>query len=187
MCTVKTLSIRQPFAELIVSGVKDVENRNWSTDYHGPILIHTGRRMDVAGANQYPDTAVACVRSHSLGCIVGAAFMYQCTEKQWSPWHEAGFWGFYLADPVRLPEPISWPGQLSLFEIDLRFTSPVAVRCSRCNANLPMPGGDLCGCCLWYIGEYTDRFTAEPARERRGYQDYLAQKLKAAFKAERKL
>jgi len=38
----KTLSIRQPWATLVVKGIKDIENRTWKTDYRGKILIHAG-------------------------------------------------------------------------------------------------------------------------------------------------
>ncbi len=36
----KTLSIKQPYATLCASGVKDVENRSWSTKYRGRLWIH---------------------------------------------------------------------------------------------------------------------------------------------------
>jgi hypothetical protein len=37
------LSVCQPFASLIISGEKRVENRRWSTSYRGPLLIHAGK------------------------------------------------------------------------------------------------------------------------------------------------
>ena len=42
----KALSVRQPWAELIVAGLKDVENRTWRTDYRGPVLIHAGMKIE---------------------------------------------------------------------------------------------------------------------------------------------
>lgn len=36
----KTLSVRQPWASLLVSGLKDIENRTWAPNYKGRILIH---------------------------------------------------------------------------------------------------------------------------------------------------
>ena len=36
----RVLSVRQPWASLLVRGVKDIENRTWSTTYRGPVLIH---------------------------------------------------------------------------------------------------------------------------------------------------
>jgi hypothetical protein len=31
----KVLSVRQPFADLIVKGIKEIENRSWQTPYRG--------------------------------------------------------------------------------------------------------------------------------------------------------
>lgn len=45
MNSVKYLSVRHPWAHLIVAGIKPVENRPWSTAYRGPVLIHAGLRM----------------------------------------------------------------------------------------------------------------------------------------------
>jgi|ERR1700687_42153 len=42
----KMISIRQPWASLIVSGAKDVENRTWPTRYRGTVLIHASLRAD---------------------------------------------------------------------------------------------------------------------------------------------
>jgi hypothetical protein len=42
----KALSIRQPWAYLIITGDKDIENRTWATAYRGPVLIHAGKTMD---------------------------------------------------------------------------------------------------------------------------------------------
>jgi hypothetical protein len=44
---VKTLSVRQPWAWLLVQGIKTVENRTWRTNYRGPLLIHAGGRLDL--------------------------------------------------------------------------------------------------------------------------------------------
>ena len=40
----KALSVRQPWAHLIVTGIKRVENRFWETPYRGPLLIHAASR-----------------------------------------------------------------------------------------------------------------------------------------------
>ena len=36
----KAISIKQPWASLIVHGIKDIENRTWATKYRGKVLIH---------------------------------------------------------------------------------------------------------------------------------------------------
>jgi hypothetical protein len=40
------LSIRQPWATLVVFGIKRIEIRRWSTQRTGPVLIHAGRLPD---------------------------------------------------------------------------------------------------------------------------------------------
>lgn len=50
----KALSVRQPWANLIVTvpnpdepiGIKDVENRTWKTNYRGRVLIHATKKQD---------------------------------------------------------------------------------------------------------------------------------------------
>ncbi len=44
--TIRALTICQPYAELIVSGEKRVENRVWHTSHRGPLLIHAGASRD---------------------------------------------------------------------------------------------------------------------------------------------
>lgn len=39
---VRVLTVRQPWATALVSGGKDVENRQWHTDWRGWVLVHAG-------------------------------------------------------------------------------------------------------------------------------------------------
>ena len=39
----KAITIRQPFAWLIVQGIKPVENRSWETKFRGPLAIHSAK------------------------------------------------------------------------------------------------------------------------------------------------
>ena len=43
------LCVRQPWAELIARGVKDLEIRTWRTDYRGPLLIVASSQIDSYG------------------------------------------------------------------------------------------------------------------------------------------
>ena len=42
--TMKCLSLKQPFAELLISGKKTVELRKWNTKFRGKFLIHASKR-----------------------------------------------------------------------------------------------------------------------------------------------
>ena len=39
----KALSLLQPWASLVLIGVKEIETRSWSTSYRGPLLIHSSK------------------------------------------------------------------------------------------------------------------------------------------------
>ena len=124
----KCLTIRQPWAGLILIGTKDVENRTWGTDYHGPLLIHAGRKWGAferqvldSFERQYPEHA-----GHPLlnvrGCILGQVTLmncryWECAHGAVSRWHEQDMIGWYLKDPVVFERAIKYRGQLGLFNI----------------------------------------------------------------------
>lgn len=72
----KALTISQPFAELIASGEKWVENRSWPTSYRGPLAIHAGKGLQYlsraelaefqAGGVVAVAELVACVHLHAV-------------------------------------------------------------------------------------------------------------------------
>ena len=47
----KCLSLRQPYAELVVSGRKTIELRKWNTRFRGEFLIHASKSTDRKHAN----------------------------------------------------------------------------------------------------------------------------------------
>ncbi|QBQ72177.1 ASCH domain-containing/PUA-like superfamily protein [Serratia phage Parlo] len=119
----KALSIRQPWAGLIVAGHKDIENRDWYTNYRGTVLIHAAQKYDKQGSV----IAEQILRSlgikelpeicHQLGGIVGMAVINGCVRESDSPWF-FGKHGFTLAGARPLAfRP--YKGQLSFFETGL--------------------------------------------------------------------
>lgn len=77
-----TLSVRQPDAWLLVNGIKIVENRSWSTQHRGPLLIHaSARRMTATDwdylANVCDDYGLPCPQLNDVrvGGIVGAIWI----------------------------------------------------------------------------------------------------------------
>lgn len=120
----KALSIRQPWAHLIIHGGKDIENRTWNLKHRGPLLIHAGKGCT---RKEYADAVEFC-RSRGLpeppplaelhrGGIVGSVVVVDCVEDSDSPWLVGPF-GIVLAQPEPL-EFIPWKGQLGLFDVDL--------------------------------------------------------------------
>lgn len=114
------LSIRQPWAWLIVHGHKDVENRTWSTRRRGRILVHTGQRVDVDAYDwltQWARTPFTLPPLADLdtGGIVGETTVADCVEAHESPWFEGPF-GLVLRDSRPLPFR-ACPGRLGFFPV----------------------------------------------------------------------
>ncbi len=113
----KALSILQPYAWLIVTGRKDIENRTWHTGYRGPVLIHAGKTY---GKGDYADDA-ACYadypeREAMIGGIVGIATITGCVGMSDSEWFN-GPWGFTLTNARALPALIPMRGALGFFDV----------------------------------------------------------------------
>src|SRR5262245_43664932 len=113
------LSIRQPWASLIVAGIKDVENRTWRMAYRGPLLIHASQRDAVLAPEMRRALLgrlnVARLDDLPHGGIIGRARVVDCVDSSPSPWF-LGPWGILLADarPLRF-KPCT--GRLFLFQI----------------------------------------------------------------------
>lgn len=66
----KALTISQPWADIIASGVKWVENRTWRTDYRGPLAIHAGKHSRYLTDGE--------LRRHPTGCVIAIADLVAC-------------------------------------------------------------------------------------------------------------
>lgn len=124
----KALTIWEPWASLIVDGIKDVENRSWKTNHRGVILIHAGKSVDWSVIDQTASTSsytIVRVRGDTYrigpiwpGHIIGQVAITDCCRSIKShDWHESGSFGFYLAKPKRFFSPIPWKGSQRLFDV----------------------------------------------------------------------
>ena len=133
------LSIRQPWASLILKAGKDIENRNWPTKVRGRVLIHAAKGMTRAehedgiafavdainaAADRRNDAAAKRVTLRQLGFafddlqrggIIGSVEIVDCVTHSASPWFMGEF-GFVLRDPRPLPF-VPWRGQLGFFDV----------------------------------------------------------------------
>ena len=129
----KALSIRQPWAWLIVNAYKDVENRSWrlAPQMMGQrIYVHAGLRVQwdtswawILGRLQetHPDGAspfwqVWRAGDFPTGSLVGEVTLVQDVTKHPSPWFE-GPHGFLLRDAKAYEMPIQYKGALGFFEV----------------------------------------------------------------------
>jgi hypothetical protein len=105
------LSVRQPFAWAIIEGIKDIENRNWSTNIRGRIYIHAGsNKTELEGGFDYlRQKRVKNIPEEDeliFGAIIGCVEIVDCGKKSKSQWYEPNNYGFVLANPSRLSRPI---------------------------------------------------------------------------------
>ncbi len=114
----KALSIRQPWAWLIVHGHKPVENRSWPTTHRGDTLIHASKVFDEEGLQSvlevFPHLRDQLPARYDLGGIVGKAQLVNCVSEHPSRWF-TGPYGFVMFDPRPLPF-VPMRGALSFFE-----------------------------------------------------------------------
>lgn len=115
----KALSIRQPYAWLIINGHKDIENRNWQTTFRGRILIHASKTFDPNGESIVRHhTDIKLPTKYDLGGLIGMVMLADCVTEHESGWFE-GPYGFVFCRPVKFDR--FWPmlGKLGLFETDI--------------------------------------------------------------------
>jgi len=121
----KALSIRQPWAWLIVRGFKPVENRDWFTSYRGQLLIHAAKTYDEDTDPQWLERMYGGPLppreffARLQGGIVGTADLTDCTRAHPSPWF-FGKYGFVLdnARPLPFMPCRGFPG---MFDVDYQM------------------------------------------------------------------
>ena len=70
----KVLTIKEPWATLIIKGYKKYEFRSWKTKYRGKILIHAGLSIDKNNVSKFNNYNL----EYSQGQIIGEAKLVDC-------------------------------------------------------------------------------------------------------------
>ena len=70
----KTLTIKNPWATLIIEGHKQYEFRSWKTNYRGKILIHTSKKEDKEDIKRFESLNLKYINS----AIIGEATLTDC-------------------------------------------------------------------------------------------------------------
>lgn len=128
----KALSIIQPWTSLIATGIKDIENRTWRTNYRGEFLLHasgkvlrdgwnalTPQMREQAARLMCPFGEVQDVRQLPVSAIIGRARIVDCVQNHPSVWAEKGVWNWVLEDRVLFTKPIlNVKGKLGFWDFD---------------------------------------------------------------------
>lgn len=108
--TLKALCLRQPWANLIISGQKTIETRKWQTNYRGLILLTTSKKPEIEPYG----AAVAIAELWKIERMIKEhepAAMTKVYNKAYS---------WFLKDIIPI-DPIPIKGQLSLFDVTLNW------------------------------------------------------------------
>jgi hypothetical protein len=116
----KIIAIRQPWAHLIVTGVKPVENRSWIVNYRGPLAILASRHRAPQSIEEIERCyRVRIPRDLPRGGIVGLVDLVDIVEAHPSRFFSGPF-GFVLENARPVPF-IPMSGQLNIWDAPPRI------------------------------------------------------------------
>ncbi len=128
--TMKVLTIKQPWATLIMQRDKRFEFRSWQTKYRGDLLIHAGKGIDKEAIKRFKEylpeelpfgkilgkvTLVDCIR-------ISPEFKESLLKENKDIYTKSSFkenFGWQMDNVQAFKEPIEAKGHLSLWEYDI--------------------------------------------------------------------
>ena len=140
------LSIRQPWAWLIINGHKNIENRSWATLVRGTIALHASKsqlKNEYTAAQKLINDRGLTIELPAIetlqeqtGLLIGFVDIVDCITESESPWF-VGEYGYVLSKPRHgLHRPQK--GQLGFFQVNY----PHFGNCDRCRSPITIPGLD---------------------------------------------
>jgi hypothetical protein len=131
------ISLLQPWATLVVSGVKTVETRAWSTRHRGRILIHASQgkaggifaadlpfKKYIPDFNALPFGAIIgtvvidkILRTEDFGLADAAMDVLTLEEKAFGD-YSSGRYGWLFSDPVQFEKPVPARGMPGLWQFN---------------------------------------------------------------------
>lgn len=126
----KVLTIKQPWASLIVQGYKRFEFRSWQTKYRGDLLIHAGKGIDkeaIKRLEKYlPEelpTGKILGKVTLVGCIkMSPELKEELLKENRDIYTKSSFqenYGWQMDNVQVFKEPIEAKGHLSLWEYNI--------------------------------------------------------------------
>jgi len=136
----RAITIWQPYASLIVLGLKRFETRSWTTTYRGPLIIQAakkwdcdrsadyGRVLELIAEHGFPqstdeDSPSNLAMRETLGCVLGVVDLTDCQpmldggsvfENEVGFFGEGRF-GWTCSNPVAFRKPIPVVGKQGLW------------------------------------------------------------------------
>lgn len=135
----RALTVKQPWATLIMLGIKQLETRSWKTAYRGELAIHAAQD----GSRLHTDQLMRLERrlgampttlaekDYPLGALLGVVELVECLPisprlfaaltpiEQALGWYQGGgyVWDLARAGRRQMKEPIACTGQHGLWQL----------------------------------------------------------------------
>jgi hypothetical protein len=116
----KALSLKQPWAELIVSGKKIIETRKWKTKFRGEFYIYSSKIFNKYHCEEFG------IKNPTTGALIGKAELVDVkeykNEQEFKEDYNKHFaknfvkYGYILKNIKRI-KPIPCKGRLNFFEV----------------------------------------------------------------------
>lgn len=118
----KALTIKQPFASLIINEYKKYEFRTWKTNYRGKIYIHAGLGISKEDIIRFETYNL----DYTLGAIIGEAEIIDCIlvdeefknkilQENKEVYKNGSGYAFVLTNIKKYEKPIYCKGKLGLW------------------------------------------------------------------------
>src|SRR5580765_397995 len=130
--SINCLSVRQPYASWLVNPKnfinaqitpKCIENRDWTTSYRGPLLIHASKTFEDGAIEHWLrrcprlGNAVSLEKQdYPLGYIIGIVDFVNIVEDSDDPWF-CGQYGWVFANAMPFDALVHYRGSLRLFDV----------------------------------------------------------------------
>ncbi len=132
MSHLQALTVCEPYAWMLIHGPKSIENRKWSTNYRGPLVIHSG--LNKSWLKEYHRRRFSLPRSercfelepplpkdtaYHFGCIIGIVDVVDCVKHE-KVRGKPFAWGPYcwIMENPRPVKPVYVKGAMGLFNLD---------------------------------------------------------------------
>lgn len=147
----KALSVRQPWAAAIVTGLKTIETRTYYTKYRGPLLIVSSKSCDKVMmdyvlslvndrerflANMFYGHAVATV--NLVDC---RPMKYNDEDAAMCDMYDSAF--AWILEDIKPIKPFPVKGQLGLFEVEAKIVEKATCRVCGCTDSRACRGNHL--------------------------------------------
>jgi hypothetical protein len=145
----KAISVRQPWADLIIQGKKTLDLRTRKINYRGPIAIHASQIIENEACERFELNP----KLLTVGAVIGVVQLVDIFEMEEARYidnanhhlshrsYREGLFGWQFEEPKELPKPIMFRGRQGVFNVpdDLMNGSPKTMKRKQAEYRISSP------------------------------------------------